>query len=1042
MRPEVRHAARRVRQRVTSGGPALPSSRSADRKLILRSGLFDQRWVEAQLGRAYSSADDAVDAYLDAPDCSPHPLFLADWIEGRFERPLKGVDPLLWFLRDERARHRAPTHPLLNTKVISELDPRYDDPPMGRVVAWLADATPDTPMPSTPGTPTLTLGEVVELSHAALRDWSTGVRHRNAPRTGPRPPSPTLAPHGPALSESGDAPLVSIVMPLWNRAGVVRRAVESVQAQTHQDWELIIVDDGSDDESLPIITGLASFDPRIVCVAAAHGGVSRARNTGVDRARGTYVAFLDTDNTWRPDFLHVMLTELEAHGWDMAHAALRAEKDGTEYFRAFEGTHAHLLVANHVDLNVLVVRKTAVDAVRGFDETLRRGVDYDLILKLAARTDLHLVPYIGVDYRDDEDAGPRISTTESTGWLSVIASRHLVDWPAVAAAPRTSGLTTVVLPLRGSLRATLRWLYLLADVEDVEVVLVGVRLPLWQHVAVSVVSAALGHSRLVALQVNRGTATSLNVGFAAGTGDRALLVLGHAEPDRLAIAELTRTLDDDAVAVAQPLVTGEDDVIASAGAVFGRSTSRPEPFLRHHPVADAVRAGSRPVPAALGSVVAVRSDVLAALGGLEPLYGEHYTETDLSLRAQSSGLGRTQLCVTSAFVTRTSVLPTDPVELAGALRVFDERFASPPPGSDDAWQAAGFEVVGRQLEVVDASPPGPLDTPMLAPRTVLRPLRAVSITEAAPTLRWTIDLAARAGRQGKGWGDLHYGVALANALRRRGQQVSVDPREARHRATRSYDDVILVLRGLDRVTPRPECLNIQWIISHPDLVSAPELSAFDLVYAASASWSAKTSAAWGLDVRPLLQATDPMLFHPSRADFDTGSDVLFVGNSRGVHRTSVRAALAARAEVAVHGRGWNDVLPPELIHSQLVDNADLGALYAAAGVVLNDHWEDMRLTGFVSNRLMDAAASGARVVSDSIPGLDLPTMFHGLVQTFETDADMARLLADRATVFPDDAQRVAAAEAVAGEHSFDARATIIIDDAVAVLRARGEGRVP
>ena len=106
--------------------------------------------------------------------------------------------------------------------------------------------------------------------------------------------------------------------------------------------------------------------------------------------------------------------------------------------------------------------------------------------------------------------------------------------------------------------------------------------------------------------------------------------------------------------------------------------------------------------------------------------------------------------------------------------------------------------------------------------------------------------------------------------------------------------------------------------------------------------------------------------------------------------------------------------------------------------MLNDHWEDMRLKGFVSNRLMDAAASGARVISDSIPGVDLTAMFHGLVQTFETDADMVRLLAQRATAFPGDAERIAAAAAIATEHSFDTRAEILVEDAARRLRARSD----
>jgi hypothetical protein len=137
--------------------------------------------------------------------------------------------------------------------------------------------------------------------------------------------------------------------------------------------------------------------------------------------------------------------------------------------------------------------------------------------------------------------------------------------------------------------------------------------------------------------------------------------------------------------------------------------------------------------------------------------------------------------------------------------------------------------------------------------------------------------------------------------------------------------------------------------------------------------------------------------------------------------------------VVVHGQGWTDLLPVDAVSSKGIQNDELGASYAAAGVVLNDHWDDMRRDGFVSNRLMDAAASGTRVVSDSLPGVDLTAMFHGLVRTFEDEADVARLLAHRDELFPAAGGRAVAARRVAEEHSFDARAEVLLSDVLARL---------
>jgi hypothetical protein len=1050
--PDPGRAARRVAGRAArtvglrKGSPAPGPNRnltSRGRKVLLETVLFDQAWVELQLGRTFGSKDAAADAFLATPGCSPHPLFFGEYLDPKFGRPPQGRNPLLWYLNHAWVRRKATPHPLVDLDAMVAAHPELDEAKLGPLVGWLETATPESVLPAAPGAPTLTLGEVVATSTAAVKRWRKEMGWRQAPRVTERRPDHLLTATGPRLTGSDGNPLVSIVMPLWNRATVVRAAIESVQAQSHQDWELIVVDDGSTDDSLAVLTGMAAYDDRIVVVEGQHRGVSAARNAALARARGRYVAFLDTDNQWRPDYLHVMLTELESHpDWGMAHAALRASRDGEDYYRAFEGTHRHLLVANHVDLNVLVVRRELVDEVGGFDESLRRGVDYDLLLKLTRTTGLHLVRYIGVDYVDDEadDAGPRISTQESPAWLSVIASRHLVDWPAAVAAERVPGRTSVVLPAQGAVRPTARWIRGVADAlsgvspSDLELVVVGVRLPRWQHVALSVLTKASPGSTLVTVQADRGLATTANVGFAATTGERVLLVLGQVEPDAVTGLDLAATLADSGQAVGQPLVLAPSGSVLSAGAVFDPDTVHPETFLRDHAVDDAAGCAGLALPAASGPVVAVRGADFALLGGLDPLC-DHLAVTDLSLRAHREGLGGTVLHPGSRFVSKGDPAPAD-ADVVAALRVLDQRHDGVPPGSAAAWTAAGFEVDHYRYDVLPGQPVGPDAHPVLAPRAVLRPLRPTveSVAESAPPLRWAIDLASPVGEAGLAWGDTHYGEALAAALRRRGQHVAVDARETRHRSSRDYDDVILVLRGLDLVAPRPGCVNLEWIISHPDLVTAEELAGYDAVFAASHSWSERVTSEWGVEVLPLLQATDPGLFHPGRAEFDTGADVLFVGNSRGVFRSSLRHATAAGIDVTVHGAGWSSMLPAEAVASRLVDNRDLGALYAAAGVVLNDHWEDMRLTGFVSNRLMDAAASGARVASDEIPGLDLTALFGGLVQTWRDERDLARIVRERDTLFPSGTARVRAAERVAAEHSFDARAEVLLDHAARLVR--------
>lgn len=104
------------------------------------------------------------------------------------------------------------------------------------------------------------------------------------------------SPHHDSLS----GPLVSVILPVYNRAGWVARAVESVLAQTHQPLELLVVDDGSTDDTRRV---LANFGSRLRLLEQAHRGAEAARNLGLAHARGEFIAFIDSDDVWYPDRL-------------------------------------------------------------------------------------------------------------------------------------------------------------------------------------------------------------------------------------------------------------------------------------------------------------------------------------------------------------------------------------------------------------------------------------------------------------------------------------------------------------------------------------------------------------------------------------------------------------------------------------------------------------------------------------------------------------------------------------------------------------------
>lgn len=300
--------------------------------------------------------------------------------------------------------------------------------------------------------------------------------------------------------------------------------------------------------------------------------------------------------------------------------------------------------------------------------------------------------------------------------------------------------------------------------------------------------------------------------------------------------------------------------------------------------------------------------------------------------------------------------------------------------------------------------------------------------------RWAIRTSAPAGRQAAVWGDYHFATGLARALRRRGHFVVIDTYGGRDRSSAGHDDVSIVVRGPNRLAPRPTGVNIEWIISHPDQITGREVAEFDVVFAASELWARKATARWGHAVRPLLECVDTDQFFPR--GLPRTDEIVFVGTARGIPRPSVVAPLRAGIPVLVYGPDWRPFIPSVAIAATSIPNADLAERYETASIVLNDQWPAMRKEGFIAMRPFDAVAVGGRVVSESVHGID--EIFGGAVVTYRTEGELLALLRrDPAELFPSDDQLFVIAERIRTQHSFDARAAELDEAARSVLSARG-----
>ena len=193
-------------------------------------------------------------------------------------------------------------------------------------------------------------------------------------------------------------------MPVWNRAAMAPGAIESVLAQTRGDLELFVVDDGSTDDLQQAVRPFRT-DPRVRLLARPHEGVSAARNAGIEAATGTFVAYLDSDNRWRPHFLERMGAALESGGARLAYCDFnvyrrhpltrRVRLAGT---RSPSFRFSALLDDNFIDINTLVHRRTLVEETGWWDEDLDRMNDWDFIIRLTSCAEPLHVPEALVDY--------------------------------------------------------------------------------------------------------------------------------------------------------------------------------------------------------------------------------------------------------------------------------------------------------------------------------------------------------------------------------------------------------------------------------------------------------------------------------------------------------------------------------------------------------------------------------------------------------------------------------------------------------------------
>lgn len=185
--------------------------------------------------------------------------------------------------------------------------------------------------------------------------------------------------------------LVSVVLPTFDRAEMLAESARSVLRQTHRDLELLVVDDGSTDGTPGVVEGLADRRVRLLRHAQNLGG-GAARNTGIDAARGAFVAFIDSDDVWLEDKLARQLAWLATHGDEQTMSYTQVLHDAGRSRRVIpargirpgEDVGEYLFVNGGFMQTSTFLMPAALARRVGFDGELRRHQDYDFCLRLAA----------------------------------------------------------------------------------------------------------------------------------------------------------------------------------------------------------------------------------------------------------------------------------------------------------------------------------------------------------------------------------------------------------------------------------------------------------------------------------------------------------------------------------------------------------------------------------------------------------------------------------------------------------------------------------
>ncbi|MDO4160916.1 MAG: glycosyltransferase family 2 protein [Prevotellaceae bacterium] len=186
--------------------------------------------------------------------------------------------------------------------------------------------------------------------------------------------------------------MISIIIPSYNRAHLIKRALKSVTSQTYDDIEIIVVDDASTDNTAEVVKTLNVPNLNYIKLPK-NEGACHARNVGIEHAKGEYISFLDSDDTWECEKLEKQYKFLLKNNANVVVCNYWKEKDGKKKKKVPDGhdiiiKKEELLNANIITTGAILISKEALVSVGAFDESMPRYQDWELVLRIIKKYDI------------------------------------------------------------------------------------------------------------------------------------------------------------------------------------------------------------------------------------------------------------------------------------------------------------------------------------------------------------------------------------------------------------------------------------------------------------------------------------------------------------------------------------------------------------------------------------------------------------------------------------------------------------------------------